>query len=178
MSVAKTLPANAGLTLIELLTAVSLIGIVSAIAATNFNAMSPGFRVRGAALSIAGDINQARMAAIKEARVYEYFPISGGYRIRRDDGAGGRVVVKQGIIGSAYPHVTFGRGDASDDPYHAPITSAVPSGTITFDSNGTVQNAASVYLQTGSGDDLVTQAVTLSAAGRVRVWRFTGEGWH
>lgn len=178
MHVAKKLPGNAGLTLIEVLTAVSLLGVVTAVAATNFTAMAPGFRTRGAALAIAGDINQARMAAIKEARVYEYFPISGGYRIRRDNGLGGRVVVKEVIVGNAYPHVTFGHGATSQDPYNAAITSSAPAATITFDSNGTVQNAASVYLQSGSGDELVQQAVTLSAAGRVRVWRYTGGEWH
>jgi prepilin-type N-terminal cleavage/methylation domain-containing protein len=106
---ANALPKNAGLTLVEVLTAVSLLGIVTAVAATNFTAMAPAFRTRGAALAIAGDLNQARMASIKEARVYEYFPISGGYQIRRDDGMGGREVVKQVVIGNEYPHVTSAR---------------------------------------------------------------------
>lgn len=173
----KTLPKDAGLTLVEVLTAVSLLGIVTAVAATNFTAMAPAFRTRGAALAIAGDLNQARMAAIKEARVYEYFPISGGYQIRRDDGVGGRELVKQRVIGTEYPHVVFGHTGISEDPYAGAIASSVPTAAITFHSNGTVQNAAGVFLEAPSSDGLVQQAVTMSAAGRVRVWRHTEDGW-
>jgi prepilin-type N-terminal cleavage/methylation domain-containing protein len=172
------LPKNAGLTLVEVLTAVSLLGVVTAVAATNFNAMRPAFETRGAALKIAGDLNQARMSAIKESRLYEFFPISGGYRIRRDDGAGGREVLKEVVLANEYPHVTFGHsGVSGTDPYGAALGSALPGGTITFQSNGTVQNAAGVYLESGTGDEHVQQVVTLSGAGRVRVWKYAGGGW-
>ncbi len=175
--VPRSLSRNAGLTLVEVLTAVSLLGVVTAVAATNFNAMRPGFETRGAALLIAGHLNQARMAAIQESRVYEFFPIAGGYRIRRDDGAGGREVVREVVLFNEYPHVTFGQTGITADPYAGAPTGAVPADTIVFHSNGTVQNAAGVYLESGSGDEIVQQAVTLSSAGRVRVWKHTSEGW-
>jgi prepilin-type N-terminal cleavage/methylation domain-containing protein len=171
-------PRNAGLTLIEVLTALSLMSIVTAVAATNFTAMLPGFRTRGAALLIAGDVNQARMAAVKEGRVYEYFPLSGGYRIRRDDGVGGREIVKEVIVANAYPHVQFGHTGITNDPYAVAIASSAPTGPITFQSDGTVQDPAGMFLETANGSEEVQNAVTLSAAGRVRVWKYSGGAWH
>ena len=176
--VLRELPRNAGFTLIEVLVTISLMGILTALAAPNFTAMVPSFRTRGAALLIAGDINQARMAAVKEGRVYEYFPISGGYRIRRDDGAGGRELVKEVVIATEYPHVDFGHTGIANDPYAVGIASSVPTTAITFHSNGTVQDAAGVFLQAESTDGPVQQAVTLSAAGRVRVWKYSESAWH
>ncbi len=173
----RALTQNAGLTLVEVLTAISLIGIVTAVAATNFNAMRPAFETRGAALLIAGDLNQARMSAIKEGRVYEYFPISGGYRIRRDDGAGGREVVKEVVLSNEYPHVTFGHTGIAKDPYDADITPGNPTDTITFHSNGTVQNAAGIFVEADNTDEPEQQGVTLSAAGRVRVWKHSESSW-
>lgn len=167
---------DAGLTLVEVLTAVSLLGIVTAIAATSFTSMLPGFRARGAALLVAGDMNQARMAAIKEARVYQYFPTSGGYRIRRDDGAGDFEVVKEVVLANEYPHVAFGT-DAPTDPYGTPVGDPAPTVAIVFHSNGTVQNPANVFIEAGSGDDVAQHVVTLSAAGRVRVWRYGESTW-
>ena len=176
--VPRKLPRNAGMTLIEVLTTISLMSIITAVAATNFTAMVPGFRTRGAALLIAGDVNQARMAAVKEGRIYEYFPISGGYRIRRDDGAGGRELVKEVVIANEYPHVAFGHTGITPDPYGVTIASSAPIAAITFHSNGTVQNAAGVFLEAESSEGPVQQAVTLSAAGRVRVWKYSEGTWH
>jgi prepilin-type N-terminal cleavage/methylation domain-containing protein len=173
----KRLQNDAGLTLIEVLVACSLLGIVSAIAATNFTAMRPAFETRGAALLVAGDLNQARMAAIQEARVYEYVPIAGGYRIQRDDGAGGRETVKQRVLGTEFPHVVFGYTGITEAPQTGTITAAAPAATITFHSNGTVQNPASVFLEATVGDTLSQHAVTLSGAGRVRVWKHGTSGW-
>jgi prepilin-type N-terminal cleavage/methylation domain-containing protein len=169
---------NAGLTLVEVLAAMSLLGIVTAVAATNFGAMRPAFETRGAALKIAGDLNQARLSAIKEGRVYEYFPIAGGYRIRRDDGVGGRELVKEVVLANEFPHVTFGHTGIDDDPYAIAIAGSAPAGPITFHSNGTVQDPAGVYLEATVGDEPSQQAVTLSAAGRVRVWKHGTDGWH
>jgi prepilin-type N-terminal cleavage/methylation domain-containing protein len=176
----RLLSRNEGLTLVEVLTAVSLLGIVTAVAATNFTAMRPAFRTRGAALAIAGDLNQARMSAVKEARVYEYLPVSGGYQIRRDDGAGGREVVKSVVLANSFPHVTFSTTAVTDnkDPYGADIASANAASTITFHSNGTVQNAAGVFVAASDSDEPIQQAVTLSAGGRVRIWKYGQDGWH
>lgn len=177
MHAPKSLSRTAGLTLVEVLTAISLFGVVSAIAVTNFREMTPSFQTRGAALLIAGDLNQARMSAIKEGRLYDFFPLAGGYRIRHDDGVGGRVVDKERVLFNEYPHVTFAHSGISLDPYDAPVGAAVPAATITFHSNGTIQNPASVYLESESTDPLAQQAVTLSAAGRVRVWKKGTTGW-
>ena len=177
MQIPRKIAEEAGLTLIEVLVAVSLMGIMMALAAPNFTDMQPGFRTRAAALAIAGDINQARMSAIKEGRVYEYLPITGGYRIRRDDGAGGREVVKEVVIGTQYPHVAFGHGGITNDPYAVAIAASSPAATITFHSDGSVQNPASVYLESANRAGAILQAVTMSAAGRVRVWKRSGSVW-
>ncbi len=178
MHAPKTLPRNAGLTLIEVLTTVSLIGILTALAANNFTSLRPSFDTRAAALMIAGDLNQARMSAIKEARVYDYFPIAGGYQIRHDDGAGNRIVVTTRVLNQVYPDVSFGHTGITQDPYAAAIASSAPTATMTFQSNGTVTNAAGMFVQAGSGDMIAQQAVTVSAAGRVRAWKWGASAWH
>jgi Tfp pilus assembly protein FimT len=152
-------------------------GIMMAIAATNFGAMRPSLRTRAAALAVAGDMNQARMSAVKEGLVYDYFPIAGGYQIRRDNGVGGRTVLKQVVIGTQYPQVTFGHTGIPNDPYAVAIAASSPGATITFHSDGTVQNAAGVFLQANGYDGPVQQAVTLSSGGRVRIWKYVGAAW-
>jgi prepilin-type N-terminal cleavage/methylation domain-containing protein len=168
---------DAGFTLIEVLVAVSLFGVMVMLAATNFAAMRPAFETRGAALLIAGDLNQARMSAVKEGRVYEYVPISGGYRIRRVDDAGTPQVVKERVLSREYPRVLFGHTGIGTDPYTASIGSSAPTATITFNSNGTVQNPAGVFLEAGVSTERAQRAVTLSAAGRVRVWKYGNGAW-
>ncbi len=175
--VRKNLTDDAGLTLIEVLATIGLMGVLAAVAASNFTAMIPAYRARGAALLIAGDMNQARMAAVKEGRIYDYFPISGGYRIRRDNGFGGRDVLKEVSLATEYPHAQFGYTGISNDPYNTPIGSAVPTLAITFHSNGTVQDPAGVFVEVEHGDETFHQAVTISAAGRVRVWKYGATSW-
>jgi hypothetical protein len=40
-----------------------------------------------------------------------------------------------------------------------------------------VQNAAGMFVATTTGDETIQQAVTLSAAGRVRIWKYAEDGW-
>ena len=166
---------QAGFTLVEVLTAASLVGVVSVIAASNFRAQIPAFRTRGAALLIAGDINQARLSAMKDGLQYFYVPDTGTkYRIDRSDGLGGTVTVKTVDVAAEFQDVTFATS-ATSDPYGSPGPTAVPAGAMIFHSTGTVTNPAGVYVQALLGPSEYSEhAVTVTAAGRVRVWRFDG----
>ncbi len=169
---------QAGFTLVEVLTAASLVGIVSVIAATNFRAQIPAFRTRGAALLIAGDINQARLSAVKEGLQYFYVPDTGTkYRIDRADGLGGVVTVKTVDVAAEFPNVTFAT-TAPNDPYGGAGPAAVPAGAMIFQSTGTVTNPAGVFVQAAMGaSDHSEHAVTVTGAGRVRIWHFDGTDW-
>jgi prepilin-type N-terminal cleavage/methylation domain-containing protein len=169
---------QAGFTLVEVLTAASLIGVVTVIAATNFRAQMPSLRARGAALKVAGDINQARLAAIKEGRRYFYVPGEGNtYTIEVDDGLGGTTIVKDVDISNDFTGVVFGATAITEDPYGNAGPAPVPAGALIFHSNGTVQNPAGIFLEAAYGDEWAQQAVTVTAAGRVRVWHHGAGGW-
>ena len=174
----RHLRGSRGFTLVEMLAAISVLGVLSAVAASSFRAQIPALRTRGAALQVAGDMNQARFAAIREGRLYDYMPLEGtSYQIRRADGLGGMEVVKEVDIDRDFPHVFFGRTGVEDDPYGNPIAGSVPGAPILFHSNGLVQNGAGVFIETVTGDGPAQRAVTVTAAGRIRVWRYDGEEW-
>jgi hypothetical protein len=88
--------------------------------------------------------------------------------------------VKQRVLFNEYPHVMFGATGIDFDPYASAMGAAAPTATITFHSNGTVQNPAGVYLESSvAGDTERPQAaVTMSSAGRVRIWKRGGGEWH
>jgi prepilin-type N-terminal cleavage/methylation domain-containing protein len=176
---ARTLRGTAGLTLVEVLTAISVIGVLVAIGATSFRAQIPPLRARGAALLIAGDLNQARLSAVKESRRYFFVPGEGTtYQIRFDDGLGDSTLVKQVDIGAEFEGATFGNTGIDDDPYGAEDPAAVPGATMVFHSNGTVQNPASIFVEVAlAGDAYAHQAVTVTAAGRIRVWKHAAGDW-
>jgi prepilin-type N-terminal cleavage/methylation domain-containing protein len=176
-TIARERRAAHGFTLVEVLTAISLLGIIGAIAATNFNAFMPAYRVRGAALEIAGDMNQARLAAVKEGRSYFYVPLAGTqYQIKYQNG-GAQTVLKTVDVAKDYPEVQFGATGIAVDPYGNAIASAVPAGPLTFNSDGTVMNAAGVFVESTVEGAHSQHGVVVTAAGRIRVWHFNGSTW-
>ncbi len=84
---------NRGVTLIELLTVIALMGIVSAITFLSTGGMREKFRLSGAARQIYGDMQQARLRAIKEgkevnvnfANDHQYSVVLGGQIIKSTD---------------------------------------------------------------------------------------------
>jgi prepilin-type N-terminal cleavage/methylation domain-containing protein len=174
------LRSHTGFSLIELMATVSLFGVIGLVAATNFRALVPSLRARGAALVVAGDMNQARLAAVRESRIYDLLPLAGtSYQIRRADGLGGMEVVKQVNIVNEFDGVAFAKTGVGVDPYGNDVSgaAAAPAGPVVFHSNGTVQNPAGFFVEADSGDGYAQQAVTVTAAGRIRVWRYDGAMW-
>lgn len=166
-----------GFTLVEVLTAVAVLGVVSAIAATNFNTFFPPYRTRGAALEIAGDMNFARMSAIKEGRLWYFVPQAGtSYQIAFNNG-GGQTVVKTVDVAADYPQVQFGASGIANDPYGGAVGAAVPAAQIVFNSDGTVTGAAPVYVEPTTTADNSQNVVWVTPAGRIRIWHFDGTIW-
>jgi hypothetical protein len=85
--------------------------------------------------------------------------------------------VKEVAIAADYPHVAYGHSGLGEDPYGNAIAGSMPGAPIIFHSNGTVQNAAGVFVETPTSDGVAQHAITVSAAGRIRVWRYDGENW-
>lgn len=166
-----------GFTLVELLTAMTLFGVIGAIAASNITAFMPRYRVRGAALEIAGDMNQARLAAIKEGRAYYYVPLSGTkYQIKFQNGAV-QTVLKSVDVAKDYPDIQFAVPTGANSPYGTAIPGAVPAGTMTFNSDGTVTSPAGVYIAPTDTTVHSNHAVVVTVAGRIRVWNYNGTTW-
>ena len=178
MSPRHTCRGTRGFTLIEVLTAIGMIGVIGAIAATNFRASVPGYRARGAALEIAGDMNQARLSAVERSRIYSFVPQGGTvYEIQSTDALGNVTVVKRVNVVADFPGVRFAATGIATDPYGNAITSAVPTGAVTFNSNGTVSNAAGVYVEPTTECQHCQHGVVVTAAGRIRVWHHNGTVW-
>lgn len=170
-----------GFSLVEMLVTLGLLGVVSTIAATNFHAYVPTYRARGAALMVAGDMNVARLSAIKESRRYYLVPMAGtSYQIRADDPGGGPTVVLKTVDAAAdYPGIHFAATGIANDPYGNPIGAAVPGGQMIFNSDGTIANAGGIYVETdGDPPHAAQHGVLATAAGRIRIWRWDGTTWN
>jgi Tfp pilus assembly protein FimT len=171
---------TSGFTFIEVLTAAGLVGVISALAATNFRAAIPSYRVRGAALQVAGDMNQARLSAVQQGRRFYFASVAGTtYEIRFEDDLGVITVLKNVDVAADFPGVQFGATGIASDPYGNDITAAVPAAAVIFNSDGTITNAASVFIEPvdEASEHGGQHGVVVTPAGRIRVWHYDAGTW-
>ncbi len=149
MKVAK----NGGLTLIELLIAITVMGILMTIAIPRYQNLMERNRLSGAARQVASDLVAARMEAVNmNRRVQVFFTGGTTYQICDDENRDGTVTLGEGRniarnIQDTYFDVTIAAGA---NPIFRP--------------NGTTTNVT-ITLSNGSG----SVAVTISRAGRVLI---------
>jgi len=140
-----------GLTLIEMMIVIALMGILLALAAPNIGLFTSGYKLRGAAREAATDLQYARLLAIKENRDFRVTFDSNSYQVVRvSDGK----VVKTRSFSTDYSDIN--------------LTNVF----ITFDSRGTFDplknsgaNTATLTVSNPRG----MKNVTVGRTGRVKI---------
>jgi type IV fimbrial biogenesis protein FimT len=181
---------ESGFTLLGLLSAVVILGILAGIAIPSYQSWLPKSRVSGAAREFFSDLQLARMSAISENNNYVITFDTGNnrYSIYDDNdndfdtsGVESGELLKTVDIDDRYQGIGYGY-IAGNNPSGNPITGEVTfTGTppsVTFKSTGLSNKAGSVYLipTTDTSRKDRQRAITVSIIGRVRLYRHTGTG--
>jgi type IV fimbrial biogenesis protein FimT len=143
------LRAEQGFTLTELLVAVTVVGVLSAIAAPSLSAMIATQQVRTATVDLYAALSYARSEAIKRNSVVSITPHDGNFAKGYDLGAGG--VVLRSELGSPTVAITAPGGIA-----------------LAFDGFGRLTTPASYRLELSSTKEssLAKRCLVISSAGR------------
>jgi type IV fimbrial biogenesis protein FimT len=90
---------NAGFTLIEMMVALAIGSIMTAMVAPNLSGMREGYRLRAATLSVFSDLQRARSEAVKRNNNYRVSLLSATtYRLHDDADSDGVIDVGENVI--------------------------------------------------------------------------------
>ena len=185
---------ESGFTLLEVVAAIGILAILTAVAIPTFSSWLPNYRLKSAARDLYSDMQMAKLGAIKNntnwAVVFDPAVSPGRYYVCSDDGAngtwdgpaamGGDDVVEKSVVLSDYKGTDYGYGNATKNvpgsaaPFDV-ISYTTPDDVAIFSSRGTINNLGYVYLSNTKGSSYA--AGTPSLAGVVVLRRWAGSDW-
>ena len=167
----------------ELMVVTSIFGILAAVAVPQYSALSLQMRTGAASAQLLSDLNFARVMA-QRTGVPHYVYVNPGtgvnYQVKRE-AAPPLVqpttdpVVRSSQLGNRLVGVRFNTNGEGTDPYGNAVTGPTPTAPIVFTPRGLPSSAGSYFVSSSDGRNL--QVVSLTGAGRARLWTRTGGGW-
>lgn len=173
---------EAGWTLLEMMVVCGLFSVLGAIAVPQYSALAMQMRVSTASTQLLSDLSWAREMAMRTG-IPHYVDVDSAragvnYRVKRTATPGvvaaSDPVVRSSLLGERLGGVAFSLNGATADPYGGAVSAATP-GRVLFDARGLASAAGAFFL--ASQDGLVAKAISVTGAGRVRVWTRSGGGW-
>ncbi len=165
-----------GLTIIELVVVMIILGIMVLIAIPNIGRWLPRYRLRSAARDVASNMQLSRLGAIKDNREWALlFDVNGqSYSIITDKGPDGiwgtPDDTQERVVNlSDYTNVSFGDNGHGPAPGGGPVDDGVTfvNDRAEFNPGGT-STAGTVYLQNNRNDAMAIRVD--SSTGIIRVW--------
>lgn len=173
---------EAGWTLAELMVVCAIVAIFAAIAVPHWTGVALQMRTQAASVRVLGDVNYARLMSLRTG-VPHYLQVTGDpdilYAVQRANDPGAidpatDPVLRTIDLVAKMPGVRFDRAGETADPYGAGVVQSTP-GQLVFDGRGLPAAPAAFFLASEDGANAFVISVT--GAGRTRLWRKTQEGW-
>lgn len=159
-----------GYSTLELMVALGIVGILAFLGVTNFASQLPHYNLAGASRQFISDLRFIRQRAITEGvpKNIQFYPEIQSYRLSPTETR-------------ALPsYVRFGVKEGTP---HLPGASSLPADGVSFDHNkvtfqpnGTVDLGGTIYL-TNTPQSGETEAISVNITGRVKIYRWDGNGW-
>lgn len=172
-----------GWTLLEMLVVCSIISILTATAVPRFSGLARQLRAGTASTQLLADLNWARAMAVRTG-VPHYVDVDTSapgvnYWVRRSSSPptiqpAADPVVRNAHLGTRLSGVGFALAGASADPWGGQVSAPTP-GRMVFDSRGLPSSSGSFFIATDDGAS--ARAVSVTGAGRIRLFTRSGGGW-
>ncbi len=177
----KNINDSFGFSLMELMTVIAIVSVLSAIGIPSFYKNLPEKRLKGAARNLYADLQKARLLSIRKNKdLVVRFDEDGEYYYIDDDKkdkAGYKTWEPDEFRRdlAEYGGVIYGKGVAVKNWNKNPINRIVPFRDIKFTTKGTA-TSASTYLQSQNNGE-ICYAVTVTNFGAVKIRKFGESGW-
>ena len=173
-----------GFTLVELITTMAILAIISATAVPNFSAWKTNYQIRAESERVYMDLLSAKMTAIKNNNdvVVTFVPASHSYSILNDTDSDGTADTGESLKNRTLENdVLFGFNGPSiidmDGTSRSVVVWMPPSNIVTFDARGQASTSGVIFLihstDAATSNDRLRGISIIQATGAAELWKYS-----